>query len=206
MLVADQHSVVRAGIKAVLARQRCKVIEASNGREAVKLVRKHRPHLAVLDIPMPELNGLVAARQMKALMLGTRILLHTAQHDDRDLEDAMHTGVDGFMCKSTDIEMLPEAVKSIMEGHPWYDGLMLKFMEESADAPWLLRRQPVLSMREKEVMQLLGEQRTSKEIAEKLQVSYKTVVSHRQRMMDKLKIRDSVGLARYAIRTKLITA
>lgn len=205
VLVADQYSVTRAGVKAMLAREKCKVFEADNGRDAVRLAVKHRPHIAVLDITMPHLDGLLAAHQIITAGTGTRVLLLTAKNDDWTIERAMHFRIHGYLCKTTPIEKLTEAIRTLRSGLTWFDATVQSHFSRYAHIPGYALRDPLpLTEREIEILTLIAGGNQNKEIAGELGLSEKTVDRHRQNLMQKLNIHDIAGLTRYAMRAGIV--
>lgn len=206
VLVADQHSVTRAGVKAILCRERgCKVVEASDGREAVKMAMKHKPQVAIMGINMPRLNGLEAANQILTSRCGTRVLMLTAARDDFSIERAMWIGVHGYLCKTSPVDLLPEAVRALRAGQQWFEPLVQNHLARHAHIPGYRRRDPLqLTSREIEILQLVAEGYSNKDIGTELEISEKTVDKHRQNLMDKLNIRDTAGLTRYAMQAGII--
>lgn len=205
VLLADDHCLVRQGLRALLERAGFEVIgEASDGTEAVRLAQAHTPHVAVLDLTMPNLNGLEAARQILHSSEGktTVILLtmHTAEHH---VAAALRAGVRGYLLKTAAAEDLVHAIREVARGQVFLSPEVSRFVVEgyltgaSVSDP--------LAPREREVLQLIAEGKTSKEIAEKLGLTVKTAESYRTNIMEKLDIHETAGLVRYAIRRGLIT-
>jgi DNA-binding NarL/FixJ family response regulator len=210
VLLVDDHEVVRAGIRALLsAEQDIQVIgEASTGHEGVSLARKMAPDVVVMDISMPELNGLEATRQIKQALPDTKVLV-LSSYDDLDCVEAMiEAGIKGFLSKRSASDQLVEAVRSVRCGREFFSPEILKVLKERNDAAARLARPKEnsfqLTIREAEVVQLIAEGLQNKEIASKLGISTKTVEKHRQGAMNKLNIHETAGLTRYAIKKGMV--
>jgi DNA-binding NarL/FixJ family response regulator len=204
VVLADDHVIVREGVKALLERERIEVVgEASDGREAVRLTEALRPDAVVLDIAMPILNGLDAARLIHRVAPATLMFLLTMYAEDHYLLGGLHAGVRGFVLKTQAAADLVRAIREVQAGGIYLSG---GFCRTLVDA-YLSGRPPSfddLTLRERQVLQLVAEGKTTKEIAQVLNVAIKTADSHRSHLMEKLKIHDTAGLVRYAIRTGLI--
>src|SRR3954452_19493218 len=206
VLLADDHEVVRQGFRAVLEREGFAVTgEAANGRDAARLAEAHRPDIAVIDLSMPILNGLDAGRQIVELSGGrVRVVLLTMFTDEQHIVTALRAGIRGYVIKTQGCNDLIQALREVASGgiylSPSVCGIavtgLLSCAHDTADP---------LSPREREVLQLIVEGRTSKEVATILGLCVKTAESHRSRLMEKLKIHDTATLVRYAIRQGIIT-
>ena len=205
VLLADDHDVVREGFRAVLEREGFKVVgEAADGHQAVRLAAAERPDVAVLDISMPHLNGLDAGRQIIELC-GSRplVVLLTMHAEEHIIVAALRAGIRGYVVKTQGTSELVRALRDVAAGGTYLSpsvcglvvGTFLSGRESAADP---------LSAREREVLQLVAEGRTTKEIATLLDVSVKSAESYRTRLMDKLNIHDTATLVRYAIRHGVI--
>jgi DNA-binding NarL/FixJ family response regulator len=211
ILIADDHAVVREGLRALFGDQAgWKVVgEAVTGREAVELARRLRPDIAVIDFTMPELNGLEATRQIRKALPGTEVLMLTMHDSERLAQQALAAGARGFLLKSDGNPQLIAAVKSLAAHRPYFTPKVSSLVLEGFLHP---ARQPAgcelptdrLSPREREVVQLIAEGHTSKEIAALLHVSEKTVEAHRSNIFRELGLHSAVDLVRYAIRNKII--
>jgi DNA-binding NarL/FixJ family response regulator len=209
ILVADDHSIVRKGIKNVLEDQEGWQVcaEASTGREAVLLAIKHKPDVVVFDYSMPELNGVEATRQIRSALPETEVLIFT-MHDSEDvLQRSLSAGARGYLIKADDSLQLLDAVEALGRHKTFIStsvswSLVSGFLRGMGDsAPTALE---CLTPREREIVQLLGEGNSNKEIAAKLFLSVKTVETHRATVMRKLEISSIVDLVHYAIRNKLV--
>lgn len=202
IVIADQHSVTRCGIRAVLGRQRCfRVVgEAGNGREALRLVKKHDPDVLITDITMPKLNGLTTARYLLDQKSRTQVLILTAIMGDYEFYQAQLAEVSGYLLKSGAIDVLPAAVRAIHQGGTSYAPVVEEYFNIHKNDP---RRPNRLTLREQEVLQLVGEYYSNKEIAEELGNKTKTVDVHVQTIMNKLGIHGRPELVTYARSTGL---
>jgi DNA-binding NarL/FixJ family response regulator len=207
VLLADDHDVVREGFRAVLEREGFQVVaEAADGHEAVRLATAGRPDLAVLDISMPHLNGLDAGRQIIELCGRCPLVVLLTMHvEEHIIVAALRAGIRGYVVKTQGTSELVRALRDVAAGGTYLSpsvcgmvvGTFLSGRESAADP---------LSGREREVLQLVAEGRTTKEIATHLHVSVKSAESYRTRLMDKLDIHDTATLVRYAIRHGVIEA
>jgi DNA-binding NarL/FixJ family response regulator len=210
VLLADDHTVVRQGLRALLAAEGDIqiVAEAENGRQAVQSARAHHPDVAVIDIAMPVLNGLEAARQITRAFPQTRVLVLSSYSDDEYLEKFSETGALGYLIKQTAADELLKAIREASHGKAYFSPAVAKRLRElcrdhNADgAP--NRRKDHLTAREAEVLQLIAEGLANKQIAAELSISIKTVEKHRQQVMNKLGIHDVAGLTRHAIAKGII--
>jgi DNA-binding NarL/FixJ family response regulator len=208
LLVADDHGVVRSGLKLLLDRQPdLEVIaEAHDGAAAVAAALEHRPDLCILDVAMPKLTGLQAAREIKKQAPDIEVLILSMHDDERYIFEALKAGASGYVLKSEADQALVRAVRAVRNGEPFLTNaaqrrLVREWMAEGASAP-----AEHLSPREQEVLKLVAEAHTTKEISEILHLAEKTVETHRSSVLRKLGMRDRVELVRYAIRRGLIEA
>jgi DNA-binding NarL/FixJ family response regulator len=204
VLIADDHGIVRSGVKLLLDRQPDidVVAEAEDGVEAVEKVIEHRPDVAVLDVSMPRMTGLQATHEIQQQAPDTQVLILSMHDDERYLFEALRAGAAGYVLKRAADQDLVDAVRAAGRGEPFLTAsaqqtLIRNFLDRG--------EQPTeLSPREQEVVKLIAEAHTNKEIAEILHLSEKTVESHRARVLHKLGMRDRVELVRYAIRQGLV--
>jgi two-component system response regulator NreC len=202
VLLADDHDVVRQGLRALLERHGFEVVaEASDGGSAVERATALRPDVAVLDVAMPVRNGVDAAREIAAASAATRVILLTALNDTQFVSEALRAGVRGFVTKGQDIEDLVHAIRDVSQGALYVSPGVSHAVLDAVNAVDAVAH---LSRREREVVQLVAQGKATKEIAALLKISVKTVEFHRGRVMEKLKIHDTAGLVRYAIREGLI--
>lgn len=205
ILLADDHAVVRNGFRMILAAQTdLEVVgEASNGREAVALAEKTRPDLVVMDIAMPELNGIEATRQITQKNPNTRVLALSMQKDAVYVRETLRAGAKGYLLKDSSEQDLLAAVRAVASGKGWLspgvsDAVLEDYRRHVTDPVDLL------SPREREVLQMIAESRTNKEIATALNLSVYTVEAHRGRIMEKLNLHSIAELVRFALRKGLI--
>jgi DNA-binding NarL/FixJ family response regulator len=203
MLVADDHPIVRAGIKTVLESYGSWTVnlEAADGEQALRLARLRRPDLAVLDYSLPVRSGLEVARVLKEELPQIRLLLYTMHSDARLLSELERIGVEGFVLKNEEDEMLLAAVKAILAGRRYYSQHSGASVHQDAEPSALLES---LTAREQELVRLVATGYTNLNIAAAWGVSVKTVEAHRTSAMKKLNVHNAVGLAKFAIRNKLV--
>lgn len=213
ILIADDHELMRDGIKARLEKQPgWKVCaEASDGRRAVELAVRLQPAVAVLDIAMAELNGIDAARQIRKGCPDTEVLILTMQESEDLIREALAAGARGFVLKTDAGRLLTAAVEALLQHKPFFtaivsDVLLAGFLDADRKAGAVAGTPSRLTPREREVLQLLAEAKTSKEAAARLGVSVKTVDAHRANIMRKLDLHSVTELVRYAVRNKIIEA
>jgi len=207
ILVADDHEVVRQGVRSLLeAHPDWSVCgEAVTGREAVAKAIEGRPDVVILDVTMPEMNGLEAARQIRRAVPTTKILVLTVHEIDQLVQEFIDAGVHGYLLKADTGRILVDAVKAVLRGERFF----APRLGEAADSTLARDSTPrieTLTRREREVLQLLAEGKSNKEIGAALRISVKTAETHRARLMAKLGIHSMAELVRYAIRNQIIDA
>jgi len=205
ILVADDHGIVRAGIKLLLERQPGLdvVAEAADGIEAVEQALTSRPNLCILDVGMPRMTGLQAAREIRAQLPDARVLMLSMHDDERYLFEALKAGASGYVLKREADQDLVGAVRAVGRG----EAFLTNAAERSIIRQWMADASgPAvpLTPREEEVVKLIAEAHTNAQIAQLLHLSEKTVESHRANVLRKLGMRDRVELVRYAIRRGLV--
>ncbi|MPY30999.1 response regulator transcription factor [Streptomyces adustus] len=209
ILLADDHALVRRGVRLILDGEPDLevVAEAGDGAEAVALARTHQVDLAVLDIAMPRMTGLQAARELHTVKPGVRVLMLTMHDNEQYFFQALKAGAGGYVLKSVADRDLVAACRAAMRDEPFlYPGAVTALVRNYLDRVHDGEEPPdqVLTPREEEVLKLVAEGHSSKEIAELLFISIKTVHRHRENLLHKLGMRDRLGLTRYAIRAGLI--
>jgi DNA-binding NarL/FixJ family response regulator len=206
ILVADDHGIVRAGVKLLLERQADLevVAEAADGVEAVAQALALQPDLCILDVGMPRLTGLQAAREIRAQLPAVRVLILSMHDDEHYLFEALKAGASGYVLKREADQDLVGAVRAVGRGEAFLTNaaersIIRQWMADGAEGPVV-----PLTPREEEVVKLIAEAHTNAQIAEVLHLAEKTVESHRANVLRKLGMRDRVELVRYAIRRGLV--
>lgn len=214
IVLADDHELVRAGVRALLQKlEGVQVVaEAGDGQEALRLIKKHHPDIALLDIAMPGLNGLdVAARVVKEEP-EVRVILLSMHVSEEYVWQALRTGAAGYLLKDSRISELELALTAVSSGETYLSPRVSRHVAEymrrvggdTAKEGPNLRPYEQLTPRQREILQLIAEGRSTKEIAHLLSLSVKTVETHRSQLMERLDIHDIAGLVRYALRTGLV--
>ena len=208
LLIADDHGIVRGGLKLLLDRQPDMevIAEAADGAEAVALALRLKPDICVLDVSMPKMTGLQATVEIRSHAPEISVLVLSMHDDERYLYEALQAGAAGYVLKREADTVLVEAVRAVARGEPFMTNaaersLVREWMEDDSTGPV----EP-LTLREREVLKLIAEAHTNREIGEILHLAEKTVESHRANLLRKLGMRDRVELVRYAIRRGLIEA
>jgi Response regulator containing a CheY-like receiver domain and an HTH DNA-binding domain len=209
ILLADDHALVRRGVRLILDGEPdlTVVAEAGDGAEAIEQARRHRPDLAILDIAMPRMTGLQAARELSRIQPELRILMLTMYDNEQFFFEALSAGASGYVLKSVADRDLVEACRAAMRGEPFlYPGaikaLIRSHLERAREGGPVPTR--AITDREEEILKLVAEGHTSQEIADMLVISVKTVERHRANLLQKLGLKDRLELTRYAIRVGLI--
>lgn len=210
VLLADDHALVRAGIRALLEDLEgvTVVAEAGNGSEVLELARKYRPDVALLDISMPGLGGLEASAQLKQELPEVRVVILSMHANEEYVLQALRAGAAGYMLKDSATAELELALQAVMQGETYFSPPISKQMVEGY-VQRVGAEQPVadnLTPRQREVLQLIAGGHSTKEIAYHLELSVKTVETHRAQLMERLQIRDIAGLVKYAIRNGLVSS
>ncbi len=199
VLLIDDHRLVRAGIRALLEAQAgIRVVgEADNGRQGVQLARTLTPALAIVDISMPELNGIDTLTKLQRTCPQTRLLVLSMHTGAQYARQALAAGAHGYVVKDAAASELATAIATVMPGGQYVSPSIQLALKAAAT-------QPALTSRQREVLQLIAEGRSTREIAERLFISIKTVETHRTQIMQRLDIADVAGLTRYAIESGLV--
>jgi DNA-binding NarL/FixJ family response regulator len=208
MLIADDHKLFRHGLQQLLRSQRGMQVvgDAATGLEALAAVKEHHPDIVLMDISMPELNGIEATRRIAAEYPEIKVIMLSMHADRRYILEALKAGAKGYLLKDSAPEELMRAVHRVLRGQYYLSTAINQQMiadviqTAQPDEPGAFQ---ILSAREREVLQLLAEGKSTREMADKLNLSTKTVETHRQHIMDKLNLRTVAELTRYAIREGL---
>ena len=212
VLVADDHDIVRRGLRDLLEKQPgWKVVaEASNGREAVEKAKELKPDVSILDISMPSLDGLEAARQILESRSSTKVLILTMHHSDPLIQQMLKAGVRGYVLKSDAASELVQAVEALQRNKTFFTSKVPQVFLDERDKPAKKKNGQDhtlrLTPRQREIVQLLAEGKNSREIAAALGTTFKTVETHRANIMRRLECHSVTELVRYAIRNDLIQA
>jgi len=211
VLLAEDHMIVREGFRKMLELEADLQIvgEAQDGRQAVALVKKLRPAVVLMDIAMPLLNGLEAARQVLKAVPATKVIMLSAHSDDAYVKEATDSGAVGFLIKQTSAQDVCRAIREVQKGKTFFSPSISRRQDrlnpKSRDREGVLNQKIVqLTSREMEVLQLIAEGKANKETASELGIGIKTVEKHREHLMEKLDIHDTAGLTRYAISAGVI--
>ena len=206
ILLADDHAIVRDGLRSLLSSDGLRVVaQATDGREAVRLAREHQPDLAILDISMPILNGIDAAREIGSASPKTQAILLTVHSEDQYVMEAVRAGIRGYVLKTQVTEDLMRAIREVAGGALYLSPSVSETVLRALRAKSHASADP-LTPREREVLRLIADGKTTKQVAQLLGVSAKTADAHRTRLMAKLDIHETATLVRYAIRRGLIEA
>ena len=205
ILIVDDHEMVRKGLHSVLDEQPdIKVVgEARNGREAVTKARELKPDVVIMDFTMPELNGREATRQIRKELPETEVLILTMHESEELVREVLAAGARGYVLKSDAGRALVDALKAMAEQKPYFTSKISALVLEGYLNP-ITRESSALTPREREIVQLVGEGRSTKELADKLGISPKTAETHRTNIMRKLNLHSVSEVVRYAIRNKLV--
>ena len=204
VLLADDHILVRQGLRSLLEREKIQVVaEASDGQEAIQLAETHHPDVAVIDITMPTLNGIDATRELIRSCPKTRVILLTQHEEEQYLHEALQSGARGYVLKSQVVNDLVHAIHQVSRGgfylSPGVSQAVVEAYRSKSERP-----SDPLSSRERQVLQLIAEGKSTRDVASLLSISVKTAESHRARLMKKLDIHETASLVRYAVRRGLV--
>jgi two-component system, NarL family, response regulator NreC len=204
VVLADDHVLVRQSLKSLLEREGFQVVgEASDGNEAIRRVNSMHPDIAVMDISMPILNGVEVAREVRLSSPKTKSILLT-QHDERQyISEALEAGVKGYVLKSQAFGDLVQAIKQVSRGQPYFgpgvSAAVVEVFHSKSE-----RRRDLLTARERQVLQLIAEGKSTKDVASLLGITVKTAESHRTALMKKLNIHEIASLVLYAVRRGIV--
>lgn len=208
ILLADDHKITRQGLRSLLANEPDMevVAEAEEGRGAVKLASEMKPDIVIMDVSMPDLNGMEAARQITKSMPAVKVVALSMHSDNMYVTEMLKSGVCGYLLKDCAFEELASAIRSVIDGKTYLspsisgvvvNGYLNRISNPDSDSS------EVLSDREREILQIIAEGKSTKQIALKLHISIKTVETHRRKIMNKLNIFNVAELTKYAIRKGL---
>ena len=205
ILLADDHELLRQGLRTLIEGQSDWQVcgEASTGREAVAKARELKPDIVVMDFTMPELNGMEATRQIRAALPRTEVLLLTMHESEELVREVLAAGARGYVLKSDAGRVLVDALKALADQKPYFTSKISALVLEGYLNP-ITRENPALTPREREIVQLVAEGRSTKELADRLGISPKTAETHRTNIMRKLNVHSVSEVVRYAIRNKLV--
>ena len=209
ILIADDHDLIRRGLKSLLEDQSGWEVcgEARTGKEAVTMAEQLQPSIAIVDITMPELNGLNVTRRIRKVSPLTAVLLVSVHYSDCLIHDSIEAGALGYIIKSDSDQDLVKAVTTLAAGKPFYTGHATETIFAQAKAQAATKSlSPRLTDREHEILQLISEGKATKEVAAVLGLSVKTAETHRVNLMRKLQVHSIGELVRYAVRNKIIEA
>lgn len=207
ILLADDHSIIREGLRPLLEKETGMMVvgEAENGRKAIELTRELSPDVVIMDISMPDMNGIEAARQIISTFSGVKVIGLSVHTDNQYVAEMIKSGASGYLPKSCAFKELANAIRTVVDGgtylSPKVVESVVKYLQgvpgDSGSST------PILTAREREVLQLLAEGKTTKEISSNLNVSERTIDAHRQNIMTKLDLHSIAELTKYAIRAGL---
>jgi two-component system response regulator NreC len=204
IVLADDHVLVRQSLRTLLERQGYVVVgEGSDGQEAVAHVAALQPDIVVLDISMPNLNGLNAAAEISRSHKKTKVILLTQHDEDQYVSEALEAGVMGYVLKNQAAKDLLQAIEQVSKGQVYLSPGVSRAVMEAYRSPSKRQKDP-LTIREKQVLQLIAEGKSTKDVASLLGISVKTAESHRTRLMQKLDIHETASLVLYAVRQGIV--
>lgn len=202
IVLADDHEIVRAGIRRLLSIDKSiKIVaEGQNGKEAIELVKNHRPDIALIDILMPVMTGIEAVKEIKKVSPETFTVILTAFEDSKHLELALNTGADGYLTKDIKSKDLTESIHKVMEGERVFSKSILLILQNHYVTKSHIEEPPVaITRREQDILNLIADGLTSQEISNELNLSIRTIESHRYNLMQKLNLKSAAQLIKYAI-------
>lgn len=208
LVIADNHTLVRAGFRALVEElDGIEVVgEADNGRDAIQLVETFKPQIVLMDIAMPEMNGLEATARISREFPQVRVLILSMHANEEYVYQALRSGASGYLLKDSGAEELELALRAISRGETYLCPAVSKYVVSDYVRRLNQDQTPLdqLTPRQREILQLIAEGNSTRDIAEMLYISTKTVETHRTQLMDRLDIHDIAGLVRYAIRIGLV--
>jgi DNA-binding NarL/FixJ family response regulator len=208
VLIADDHSIVREGLRRLIEAESdiSLCAEAADGREVLELVELHRPDVVILDISMPNLSGLESLERVRSRYPAIKTILLSVHADPAMIQNAISLGVDGYLLKNARASEILSAIRSVTRGGSYFSPPVAREIVAQIREPRAASEQPftLLSGREREVLHLIAEGLSAKEIAAQLSISTKTVEAHRTSLMRKVGVRKATELVRYAVRNGLV--
>lgn len=210
ILIADDHEIFRDGFKLMLSkRNEIKLLgEAENGRELVNLVKENKPDVVITDIKMPLLDGIEASRQISSQFPDIGIIGLSMFDEDDLIVDMLEAGAKGFLLKNAGKDQIVEAIHTVYEGNPYYckstSNKLTRMIAQSRFNPYIRKTKVEFSEREREIIQMIVQEMTNKEIAERLFLSVRTVEGYRLTVMEKMEVKNTVGIVIYAIKQGLV--
>jgi DNA-binding NarL/FixJ family response regulator len=211
ILVVDDHEVVREGLRTILESQEGWDVcaEAATGREAIAKTKELKPHVVIMDISMPDMDGIEATRQIRQAVPGCIVLILTMHEPDELLGQVLEAGARGYVLKTDARQELISAVSALRAGKPYFSATVLeKMLDDYSSQEWQVAKRDLtqtnLTPREQEVLRLLAQGKSNKEVGASLKISVRTVESHRTNIMRKLDLHSITDLVHFAIRTSLI--
>lgn len=206
ILIADDHKLVRNGIRLMLESQKVfkhDISEASNGYEVLHYLEKEKFDIVLLDISMPEMDGIVTLKKIKSKSLGVPVLMLTMHNEENVIKKAIDLGALGYILKNSDIDELVKAILAVTKRERYFSNDVAQELLKMTTKKVKTTKNEVLSDRELQVLVLIVKEMTSKEIAEKLNLSFRTVEGHRNHILEKLNIKTTIGLVKYAIQKNI---
>ena len=205
ILIVDDHPIFRQGLKFLLEKDGYTVVgEGVDGMEAVKLAEQFRPDIVMLDFSMPRLNGLDAAREIRRVSPRSKVILLTAHREEQYVLESINAGIKGYVLKSEASTALGEAIREVTRGNAYLSPSIARFAVDSCVGRCAAGPLEVLSPRELQVLKLIAEGNTTREVASELNLTVKTAESYRTALMSKLDIHETASLVRYAVRRGLV--
>jgi DNA-binding NarL/FixJ family response regulator len=208
LLIVDDHPLIRAGLRTLLEHtlEQPQVVEATDGREALEIAVRVRPDIVLLDISMPGLNGVDAARRLTTELPSCKVIMLSMHCHEERVAECLRAGATGYVVKEGAVSEVMSAIKAAMHGEvyisPRVPSTVSKLLQRKSDVTSPLQ---LLSTRQREILQLIAEGQSTKEIGYRLNLSAKTVETHRRLLMQRLEIHDIAGLARFAVRSGLVS-
>jgi DNA-binding NarL/FixJ family response regulator len=204
IIIVDDHALLRAGVKSMLEQQDYRVVgEAGDGRQGAKLIEKFKPHAVITDISMPNRNGIEFTKQIRREFPDVKVLIVSMHNETRLIMESFAAGASGYLLKGSALLEVCTALRSILSGRKYISPDIADAVLGKALARWSSESRcdlPRISLREREVLQLVAEGKSTKEIAASLYVSIKTVESHRRQIMNRLSLKSIAELTKFAIR------